>query len=82
MIKNHENLKSKKIHESHSVMSNSLQPQGLYSLWNTPGQNTRVGSRSLLQGNFPNPGVELRSPTLPADSLPAEPQGQPKGKHM
>ena len=26
----------------------------------------------------PNPGIELGSPTLQADSLPAEPQGKPK----
>ena len=38
--------------ESHSVMSNSLQPYGLYSPWNSPGQNTGVGSCSLLQGIF------------------------------
>ena len=25
---------------------------------NSPGQNTGVGSRSLLQGNLPNPGIE------------------------
>ena len=31
----------------------SLQPQGLYSPWNSPGQNTGVGSLSLLQGIFP-----------------------------
>ena len=42
--------------ESHSVMSNSLQPHGLYSPWNSPGQNTGVGSRSLLQGIFPTQG--------------------------
>ena len=36
--------------ESRSVMSNFLQPHGLYSLWNSPGQNTGVGSLSLLQG--------------------------------
>ena len=35
--------------ESHSVVSDSLQPQGLYSPWNSPGQNTGVGSLSLLQ---------------------------------
>ena len=29
-------------------------------------------------GNLPNPGIEPRSPTLQADSLPAEPQGKPK----
>ena len=39
--------------ESCSVMSDSLQPHGLYSLWNSPGQNTGMGSLSLLQGIFP-----------------------------
>ena len=29
-------------------------------------------------GDLPNPGIEPRSPTLKADSLPAEPQGKPK----
>ena len=29
---------------------------GLYSPWNSPGQNTRVGSLSLLQGIFPTQG--------------------------
>ena len=42
-------------------MSNSLRPHGLYSSWNSPGQNTGVGSLSLLQGIFPtqgsNPGL-------------------------
>ena len=39
--------------ESLSVLSNSLQPHGLYGPWNSPGQNTGVGSLSLLQGIFP-----------------------------
>ena len=39
--------------ESHAVVSNSLQPHGLYSPWNSPGQNTGVGSLSLLQWIFP-----------------------------
>ena len=42
-------------------MSNSLGPRGLYSPWNSPGQDTGVGSLSLLQGIFPiqgsNPGL-------------------------
>ena len=42
--------------ESRSVVSNSLGPHGLYSPWNSPGQNTGVGSRSLLQGIFPTQG--------------------------
>jgi len=56
-------------------MSDSLQPHRLDSPWNSPGQNTGVGSYSLLQGIFPtqgsNPGLQQ------ADSLPAEPQGKP-----
>ena len=46
---------------SSSVVSDSLRPLGLYSPWNSPGQNTGVGSLSLLQGIFPtqgsNPGL-------------------------
>ena len=39
--------------ENCSVMSNSLQPHELYSPWNSPDENTGVGSLSLLQGIFP-----------------------------
>ena len=39
----------------------TLPPHGLYSPWNSPGQNPGVGSLSLLQGIFPtqgsNPGL-------------------------
>ena len=49
------------VSESHSVVSDSLWPHGLYSPWNSPGQDTGVGSLSLLQGIFPtqgwNPGL-------------------------
>ena len=34
-------------------MSDSLQPHGLYSPWNSLGQNTGVGNLSLLQEIFP-----------------------------
>ena len=44
--------------ESRSAVSDSLQSHGL---WNSPGQNTEVGSLSLLQGICPtqgsNPGL-------------------------
>ena len=102
--------------ENHLVMSNSLWPHGLYSPWNSPGQNAGVGSLSLLQGIFPtqgsnpglphcrqtlhqlshkgspgilervsvllpvdllDPGIELGSPALQADSLPTELSGKP-----
>ena len=42
--------------ESCSVMSDSLQLRGLYCPWDSPGQNTGVGSLSLLQGIFPTQG--------------------------
>ena len=38
--------------ESCSVVSSSLPPHGLYSPWNSLGQNTGVGSLSLCQGIF------------------------------
>ena len=47
--------------ESRSAVSDSSWPPGLYSPWNSPGQNTGVGSLSLLQGIFStqgwNPGL-------------------------
>ena len=47
--------------ESRSVVSDSLWPHGLYSPWNSPDQNTGVGSLSLRQGIFltqgSNPGL-------------------------
>ena len=52
----------KRVHESESeACSDSLWPHELYSPWNFPGQNTGVGSHSLLQRIFPiqgsNPGL-------------------------
>ena len=64
--------------ESHSVVSDSLQPHGLYSPWNSPGLNIGMGKPFPSPGDLPNPGIEPRSPTLQADSLPAESQGKPK----
>ena len=48
--------------ESRSVASDSLWSHGLYSPWNSPGQNTGVGSLSVLQGIFPTQGL---NPGLP-----------------
>ena len=42
--------------ESHSDVSYSWQPHGLYSPWNSSGQNTGVGSLFLLQWIFPTQG--------------------------
>ena len=41
------------------AFSNSWQPHGLSSPWDFPGQNTGVGSFSLLQGIFPTQGLNL-----------------------
>ena len=52
---------------NHSVMSDSLQPHGLwpvrlFSLWDSPGKNSGVGCHALLQGIFPTQGL---NPCLP-----------------
>ena len=39
------------------MVSDPLRPHGLYSPWNSLGQNTGVGSLSLLQGIFPAQGL-------------------------
>ena len=64
--------------ESHSLMSDSLRPHGLYSPWNSPGQNTGVGSQSLLQGIFPTQGSNPVSRVAGRFFLPSEPPGKPK----
>ena len=48
--------------ESHSVVSDSLQPHESNSLWNSPGQNTGVCSLSLLQWIFPTQGLKSGLP--------------------
>ena len=52
------------IYESGSrlVVSDSLQPHGLYSPWDSPGQDAGMGSHSVLQGMFPTQGL---NPGLP-----------------
>ena len=54
-LKDNRILKAVKV--SRSVVSNSLQPHRLYSPWNSPGQNTGVGSLSFLQGIIPTQGL-------------------------
>ena len=64
--------------KSCSVMSHSLLPHGLYSPWNPPGNNTGVGSLSLLQRTFPTQESNPDLSKWQADSLPAEPRRKPK----
>ena len=56
----------------------TLQTNGLYHPWNSPGQNTGVGNPFPSPGDLPNLGIKPRSPKLQADSLPAEQQGKLK----
>ena len=50
-------------------MSDTLRPHGLYNPWNSPGQNTGVGTIPS-PADLADPGIELGSPALQADSLP------------
>ena len=56
---------------SHSVVSNSLRPHGLYPArllcpWNFPGKNAGLGYHFPFPGNLPDPGIESESPVSPA----------------
>ena len=81
---NHSNKSSiclgKQCHRS--VVSDSMQPHGSSARflcpWDSPGKNIGVGCHSLLQGIFPTPGIELRSPVSQVNSLLSE----LPGKHL
>ena len=68
-----------KLSESCSIGSDFLRPHGLYSPWNSLGQNMGVGSLSILQGIFPSQALNLGgfftsrwiAGGLQVDSLPA-----------
>ena len=68
-----------------SVVSNSLQPYGpfrskLLCPWDSSGKKTGGSCHALLQGIFPDLGMEPASPVAPelqVDSLPTEPLGNP-----
>ena len=59
-------MKEKSESEIHSVVSDSLQPHGLHSPWNSP-QDTGVGVPSAA--DLPDPGIKPGSPALQVDSL-------------
>ena len=69
---------SQSVSESLPGASDSLRPRGLYSPWKSSGQNTGVGSLSLLQGIFSTQGS---NPGLPHDRrilYPLSHQGSPR----
>ena len=57
-------------------MSDSFQPHGLYIVQGI--LQVRILEWEASPGDPPNPGIKPRSPTLQADSLPAEPQEKPR----
>ena len=63
--------------ESRSVVSHCLQPHGLYSPWNSPGQNTGVGIAFPFSRASSQPGIKPKFPALQADSLATELSGKP-----
>ena len=50
-----------------------------YRLWNSPGQNTGVDSRSLLQGIFPTQGLNPGFPHCRQILYQLSQQGSPRG---
>ena len=64
--------------EIRSVLPNSLQPHGLYSPWNSPGQNIGVGGHSLRQGIFPTQGSNPGLPHCRQILYCLSPQGNPR----
>ena len=64
--------------ESHSILSNSLWPHGL-TIQSMEFSRPEYCSRLPFPSpeDFPNPGIEPRSPTLQADSLQPVPPGKP-----
>ena len=68
---------------SHSVMSKSLPPRGLWPTrllypWVFSRQEYWSGLPCLSPGDLPNPGIEPSCPAFQADSLPSEPPEKPK----
>ena len=68
--------------ESLSVISDSLQPHGLYIAHQAPlslefsREEYWSGLPFPIPKDLPDPGIKPRSPALQADSLPSEPPGK------
>ena len=61
-----------------SIVSDSLQPTRLFHPWGFSCQEYWSGLPCPPLGDLPNSGIEPRSLSLQADSLPPEPPGKPK----
>ena len=67
---------------SHTLWPHGLQPARLLCPWRFSSQEHWSGLSCPPPGDLPNPGIEPRSSTLQADSLPSEPPGKPKNTGM
>ena len=56
-----------------TLESETHQTRGNYAV---DSLSLEAKGKQLCQGNLPNPGIQPRSPTLRADSLPSEPSGK------
>ena len=63
--------------ERRSVLLDSLRPLGLYSPWNSPDQNTGIGSLSLFKAMFATQGLNPGLRAFQAGSFSTEPQRSP-----
>ena len=61
-----------------TLRPHGLQPTRLLYPWGFSRQQYWNGLPCPPPGDLPNPGIEPRSPALPADSLLSEPPGKPK----
>ena len=75
-------LSSSSESESGSVLSNSLRPQRTTQSMEFSRTEHWSGQPFPSPGDLPNPEIELRSPALQVDPLPAEPQEKPKNTGM
>ena len=66
---------------SDSLQSHGLQPWDLLSM-GFSRQEYQSGLPFPSPGDLPNPGIEPRSPTLQADTLPSEPAGRSYTKNL
>ena len=71
------------VNASHSVLSDSLPPHGLYRPWNSPGQNTGVVSFPFFGGfSWPRDGTQVSLIAGGSWLFIAGPQGKPSAREQ
>ena len=63
--------------QTHPVSQASARGEALLCPWGFSREEYWSGLLFPSPGDLPDPGIELGSPALQADSLPAEPPGKP-----